>query len=168
MRILIAALMLTATAIGVSYADSSTRDKVKAVFIYKFFDYVSWPDGRNPGENIPAVVCIIGSITFSNVLAEVGKIKQESLGNEQRHITSIRQADKCHILLMSSAYSPYLSKVPATVLTVSDSKSFAKSGGMIELRDTRDKMELIINHKVAQESKLKINAGLLNIAEVIR
>lgn len=60
------------------------------------------------------------------------------------------------------------SKQSLPILTVSDKKSFAKNGDMIEMRETSKRLKLIINLPSINEAGLKASSRLLDVAEVIR
>lgn len=149
-------------------AEEDRRDKVKAVFLYKFFDYVTWQPERDPVKHPPAHICVLGDAPFHDALHYISQKKQAALPNKERHIKSMEKTEACHILFVadSSAFSHNL--LAPHILTVSDEKNFAASGGMIELRDKSDRVELIVNLDAAKQAQLKISSGLLNIAKVIR
>ena len=54
------------------------------------------------------------------------------------------------------------------ILTISEIKGFAESGGVIQLDFVEQKARIKINHDAAVKSGLKIGAPLLSIAHVLR
>lgn len=145
------------------------RDKVKAVFLYKFFDYVTWESEHDPIKYPPAVICTLGDTAFEGTLRYVSKKKADTLRNYTKKVSNLKDTDECHILFISVPDVTHnLDRAPAHVLTVSDENQFAELGGMIELRDKQEKVQLIINLEAVRHARLKVSSKLLNIAEVIR
>ncbi len=54
------------------------------------------------------------------------------------------------------------------ILTISEIKGFAESGGVIQLDFVEQKARIKINHAAALRSGLRIGAPLLSIATVLR
>ena len=150
-------------------ASEDKRDKVKAVFLYKFFEYVSWEAGYGPDDRPPATICIFGNVPFKKTLDYLSETQQEKFKNKITQVSNVAESSNCHILYIHNK-EKFTSeqRVPDHVLTVSDMDSFSTKGGMIELRDKPEKLELVINLSLVKKAKLKINSGLLKIAEVIR
>lgn len=152
----------------VSAADKK-RDKIKAVFLYKFFDYVTWQDGHDPKKEPPATICTIGTVSFAETLYYLSEKYQNSFSNKVTPLSKGRNGDNCNILYIAPGKlkNINLSEI-GNVLTVSDSRGFAKSGGMVELRDSKDKVGIVVNLPVAQKHGLRISSKLLSISNVIR
>jgi hypothetical protein len=55
-----------------------------------------------------------------------------------------------------------------SILTISESKGFAESGGIIQLNFVNQKTQIKINYDAAVKSNIKIDASLLNVATVLK
>ena len=167
-RILLLAFCMLCFVASQGYANDR-RDKVKAVFLYKFFDYVTWQEKRDPINHPPAVICTMGNVPFGDVLKYLSKKQQKKISNRTQEIRSVNDAASCHMVFASSDTAGILHNASlSNVLTVSDAERFAQNGGMIELKDKPEKVELVINLKAVKAGNLKIRSHLLEIAEVLR
>lgn len=145
-------------------------DKVKAVFLFKFFDYVTWPKGKVPGENGDGVLCTYGSHPFGNTLEYIAAHKGEKYSLRIKAVKSLDGLNGCHILYMSGDnYNRKFSLEDGKgILFVSDSDKTLNYGGVIELYENDGKIGLVIDLKNAKKQNLKISSRLLDIAEVRR
>jgi hypothetical protein len=78
----------------------------------------------------------------------------------------------CEVLILSdlerSSVSSLLEKTrTAPVLTVSDSKGFARSGGVVGFVLQQGKVRFEINQTAAQRHRLRISAQLLKLAQIV-
>lgn len=170
LRHIIIALLFCILFTGQVFAEEERRDKVKAVFLYKFFDYVTWEDERDPVKNPPAVVCVMGRIPFGGTLDYISQKTDSTLKNKKIYIDGPQEAAACHIAFIAKDKysSKMLTNLPSHVLTVSDVDGFVSGGGMIEMRDKADKIDLVVNLGTVKKATLKMSSRLLKIAEVIR
>ena len=83
----------------------------------------------------------------------------------------VEDLDNCHIVFLSSASEQvngqalqYLSG--RSVLTVSDSRDFARHGGVIGLITVNGKVRVQVNRSSAEAAQLKISAKLLRVADL--
>ncbi len=145
-------------------------DKVKAVFLFKFFDYVTWPQGKIPGENNDGVLCTYGKHSFGDTLEYIAARKSGKYRLRTKVVKSLENINGCHVLYMAGDY--YKSASPLEnkkgVLLVSDSAGILNFGGVIELYEEDGKVGLIIDLQNAKKKNLKISSRLLDIAKVQR
>lgn len=146
---------------GASYASEERRNKVKAVFLYKFFDYVTWPETKAERK-----LCILGTAPFMDILFYIQKKQKTPV--EIQNITSEAEAKKCDLVFFAGKARTSDALATPGVLTVSDTTGFAENGGMIELIDREEEIDLKINLNTVRDSGLKVSSRLLGIAEVLR
>ncbi len=146
---------------GAAHAASSS-DKLKAVFIYKFFKYVTWPESNEPYK-----ICLKGKVQFKDVLQLIQEKQKKVIPTEIIEINDIKNAQNCHILFFNNLQKDELTGLK-DVLTISDKRNFIDMGGMIQLLDNDKKVELVVNLSPIQKSQLKISSRLLDVAKVER
>jgi hypothetical protein len=161
--------------ISVEQSYSQTRESlIKAGYIEKFTHFVQWPE--NSGNNDPEnefILAVIGKNTFGNDLEELfGKTKLKDNPVRIEYITTIDEIKGCMILFISGSEKNNLDKIlkyttGKSILTISDSKGFGKSGVIINMFSEGDYVKYEVNRSSLEKSGLKINSLLLNHAVVI-
>jgi len=142
---------------------------VKAAFVFNLTKYVEWP---HPSQDL--TIGFIGDGPMGETLQKMldGKTS-ESRPVRVLLYPSDERLEQCNILFIAQS-SP--KKIRATldkvrnkgVLTVGDSDSFARNGGMIGLVRTGDQVQLQVNLEATEASRLKISSRLLNLATIVR
>lgn len=145
-------------------SDSAAEAAVKAAFVYNFAKFVEWQaDASNSVK-----ICLAG---VDNELAATmagleGRTVQTRAVSVRREIKAA-ELDACHILVIGPAGRPVAeaARGRAGLLTVSDVKGFAASGGIIELFVEEGRMRFEINTRAAQRAGLRISSQLLKLAK---
>jgi len=150
-------LGLALASVSAGYARTEGK-KIQAVFLFKFFDYIAWPDGADK-----KTICTYGGNPFGSLLNQIAKLQQNKV--IIRHVKDVTMLAGCHILYVIGPL-PKLSREP--VLTVSAQPDFARHGGMVEMREDNGKIAMIINLRAMDSAGIKASARLLKLAEVIR
>ena len=154
--------------------DRSLEYKVKAVYLYNFTKFVSWPEATLPGDTPALNICVLGKNPFGSLLEPITHIKAQDRNITIEHIEDIHALEKknCPILFISAseqdAVAELLQKTGQMhILTVSDIDGFARHGGIIGFVVKENKVRLEINLSAARQAGLTISAKLLEIATVI-
>src|SRR5207249_10352182 len=103
---------------------------------------------------------------------------EETPGRRQADLPA-KQAKKlaemksCHILFITSSEKNFLPQTlkpfrGASVLTVGETDSFAREGGIITFVDSENSVQLEINLAAAEQARLKISSKLLSLPKVIK
>jgi len=153
---------------------SPTEYQLKAVFLFNFAQFVDWPQESFPEAQTPLVIGVLGEDPFGTYLDDI--VSGETVNNRQLEIQRYRRVDEmktCHILFISQSESKRLEQIVAalkgrSVLTVSDSVGFTRSGGMIRFVTERNKLRLRINLEAATAANLTISSKLLRPAEIVK
>src|SRR5436305_1786605 len=115
--------------------DWSFEYKLKAVCIYKFSQFIEWPDEAFAGKDDPIVIGILGSDPFGPSFDEALKGR---LVNGRRIIikrfSDAKSAAHCHILYISTSETARMGEILAalkgkSILTVGEPPGFIQSGG---------------------------------------
>ena len=163
-RILVSVSALLCINTSVSYAGDQLT-KVKAVFLFKFFDYVSWHEAVPKSQTL----CTLGPHPFGSMLDDISEMRKK----DQLHVVAIqdiKEAAACQILYISKASDEYgLGDLALdSTLVVGDDLGFVKNGGVIIMAEKAGKINLTIDLNQAEKNKLKISSRLLGIADVLR
>ena len=141
---------------------------VKAAFVYNLTKFVEWPETNNRIS-----IAVVGD----GPMAELLKTSLEGKISESRPIhvllsPSSDELEHCNMIYLANL-AP--TRVRATldqlrgknILTVSDSDSFVRQGGMIGLVTMGDHVQIQIGLETARQSRLKISSRLLSIATLV-
>ena len=144
---------------------------VKAVFLYNFLSFTTWPDSASPGLGHPPTVCIYGEDPFGETLDYIQRRDPQGLKPGIRRIRAVKELAGCHVVFIGDG-----AKDPARVfdtaradgiLTVGDAPEFAASGGMIGFVEREGKVKLQINPAVLARAGIRMSAKLLEMAETV-
>ena len=148
----------------------ATSNEVKAVFLYNFCRFVTWPLQSMSGSNNSFVIGILGNDPFGNFLQSmVEGEKVDGLPIVIRRYTDAEEIRTCHILYINKRNASDIAKNlrNRSILTVGDAEDFAVDGGMIRFSFVNNKIRLQINAKTAKLANLTISSKLLRVADVI-
>lgn len=165
-------LAMNSTLSGEAQSQTSREYLVKAAYVYRFLHFVEWPPDAFADIQTPITVCIYGQGPLADALES---LKGESAQNRSIKIvrvTSREMLQACHVLFISTSEKRRLAQIlsslkPLSVLTIADIKTFARSGGVINFIQIRDKIRFEINEAAAGRAGLKISAKLLNLAKIV-
>ena len=164
-----AILVCDAVAIGAEESNAQRVDRLKAGYLLNFVRFVDWPAS---GSANVLTVCFVGGQTVLDALAS--GIENKTAG--ERHLAARMLSESepslgCNVLYLEAstmrdgAHALNLGDMP--ILTVSDAKDFARSGGMIELFTDANHIRFNINVGSAQKAGLHISSSLLQLAATV-
>ncbi len=167
------AACLTLGLATMSKADSTiAREyKVKAAFIYNFAKFVEWPPQKLDSDNSPLVIGVLGPNLFGDELENALKGRQiNGRGIVVRQFDDVEAAKIAHLLFVSVNDETRLRKALKEygVLTIGQSESFTRNGGIITFTFEHDKLGFEINVGAAEQAGLKISAQLQKLAKAVR
>lgn len=154
------------------HAQEQARD-VKALFLYNFANFVRWPAEAFANSPDSLKMCIFGAADLGVFLDQVNgtRIRDKQLNviktSEMKDIES-----GCHVLFVSAEKQSFLPQLINAiqhiyVLSVSDVEDFARSGGVISILRTSDKLSFEINLDTALKNGLLISSDLLSMARIV-
>jgi len=152
----------------------SRECQVKAAFLYNFAKFIQWPAQTFASADSPIVIGVLGQNPISGELEKaVQGRKINGRGIIVRQVESVAAARQTQILFVDSTQENSLDEFMgalkgAPVVTVGESDSFARHGGMITFIPQGDKLRFAINVAPAENSGVKISAQLQKLATEIR
>lgn len=152
-------------------ADLSRETQIKAVYLFNFTQYVSWPTDAFAGPADSFVIGVLGPDPLAEILDKV--VQGESVEHHPivtQRFLRIEDVRQCHILFISATETNNVEHLLAQlqgrrILTVSDADHFAARGGMIRFVTESNKIRLLINVEAARVEGLTISSKLLRLAE---
>jgi hypothetical protein len=152
------------------FSAAAQNEMFKALFIFNFTKNVEWPAEMRQGD---FVIMVYGD---SPIVAELEKVTAGKKVGQQniavKKAGSPDDADKCHILYLSSGKSDdvgrMLPKVESKpVLLVTDKEGLAQQGACINFVIVGGKLNFEINKSRFQKQKLQMSSSLANLGIVI-
>lgn len=149
--------------------------QVKAVFLFRLAQFVTWPTNRFSDTNSPVVIGVLGTNPFGEALPLA--VRGETAQNRPIEIRELRrdeEAQRCHIVFISRSEASRAEQITGSlagdsVLTVSDMEDFViRKGGMVRFLTERNKVNLRINADAAKAAGLVLNSRLLRMAEIVK
>jgi len=148
---------------------------VKAACLFNFSKFIDWPTNAFSTPDSPFVIGIAGANPFGSDLQTM--VQGHSVAGHPITVREIAPDDPaagdCQILFISRATDSAaasllqsLDKKP--VLTVGETESFARCGGMIQFAVESSRLRFDINAESASRSGLNIRAQLLKLAREVR
>lgn len=147
--------------------------QVKAVLMYKIAKFVEWPEQAFSDASTPFNICVLGADPFGDNLDFIRgkKVRGRQLNIRKfNHLSSL--PSQCHALFISSSEKRHLHRIleklgSHPVLTISDTKGFAKNGNMVNFVTKNNKIRFEINLDASRRAGLKISSQLLELAIIV-
>lgn len=151
-----------------SRAPAGTEAEIKAAFLLKFPDFVSW----QPPLGDTLRIGVIGDDALLDALPRLADREQRAEGTGRTvvisRVGSSKEAGRCHILVLGDAagldLTPILSAAhQAGALTVGDWNE-SREGAVIRIFREEDHVRFVISQPLAREAGLRISSKLLNLS----
>jgi hypothetical protein len=174
-RFVLIVILLTIGKINAAGLPVAEEYQVKAVFLFNFSSFITWPAAAFTSSNAPFLICILGQDPFQTELDLT--VEGEKIAGRPvmvRRMDTLNEINACQILFVSQSQSnqltnilTYLKYQHRPILTVSDIEGFVKQGGLIEFFKHGKKVRFMIDHEAAKKTGLSVSGNLLSIAEVV-
>jgi hypothetical protein len=168
------AIVLTAASAWGAVDGLVTRESdLKAAFLFHFAHFVTWPEHAFTGPEQPFTIAILGRDPFGGALDQI--VAGEFVdGRPMRvlHVESPEAFDTAHIAYVSDDEEPRFRDVLAVragvpMLSVGDSRDFARRHGMIGFVTVGRRVRVQINLGQTQAAGLEISSMLLRQAQIV-
>ncbi len=151
---------------------SSLERAVKAAFLYKFAEYVEWPDTAFPRSDTPVIIGVMGDDRLADDLVQViGQRTMNGRGFEVRRLPGDDPPADIHILFISRAKQAALRKSglqSPPVLVVTDISGAATQGSTINFVVVEERVRFEVFLDDAERRGLKLSSRLLTVAQNVR
>lgn len=151
-------------------AQDPLENEVRAVYLYNFARYITWPDAAFPNVATPVRICVQGTDPFGDALDRA--VSGETVNGRRLEASRLGPGDSprgCHILYLGTsnemrARAALSAAQGRPLLTVGEHAQFLERGGMIRFRRVDNRVRFDINLKAIERNGLRINARLLGVA----
>jgi len=163
----IAALVATCVAAsGQAQPPVVPEYNAKAGFLVAFPSYVTWPPEAVVSPASPAVVCVLGTDPFGDVLDQTAAARIAARPLQVRRIHAPAESTGCQIVFIGKGESAQEAEWLAAlktrpVLTVGESGKTVERGGVVEFGATRDRVAFEVSLRAAEQAGLKVSSDLL-------
>jgi YfiR/HmsC-like len=165
------AILAAIATLALPPAPTQQRDEreVRVAYLYSLIKFVDWPSPRND-----LLIGYVGSqATGETLLKSLDGRKSDARTLQVVLSPNNEMLEKCEIIYFGDASPEEIRKTLTKVnglpvLTVGETDSFPRRGGMIGLVKDEDHIEIIINLQLAQRSGVKISSRVLNLATIVR
>ena len=170
-------LSLSLASFGVerSRGNSSVSEhQVKAKFLYHFTHFIHWPQNTFASPTDDFTICLIEGGGMRRTIHQTLKGKTVKKRGLDIKIQSREQDhSSCHLVYVGSLSTDWFAKRAETlkknhILTIGESESFIKQGGMIQFYVDNNKIRFAINPNAMQEGNLKASSKLLRLAKIVK
>jgi len=143
--------------------------RVKAALLYRFINYVEWPESAFPSANAPFVIGIAGDDLLAAELTEFATGRQVlNRPLQVRRRSSSQTLRDVHLLYVSrdeAAQLPSLLRAaPANALVVTEWPDALHHGGVINFLALNGQVRFEISLEAAQRRGLRVSSRLLSVA----
>lgn len=143
---------------------------VKAVSIYAFGRYVTWPESVFADATSPFVIGVLGGNPFGDALDRIAA-KKTLVGRpiQVRQLAAPDEGAQCHIVFVTRTVAPDLETKliqqasGKPVLLVGESPGFAQRGGIINFYQSGANVRFELNPDRGVECQLSLDAKLLSL-----
>ncbi len=151
----------------------SREYQIKAAFLVNFMQFVTWPETAFTNAEAPFSIAVLGDDPFGATLDQT--VQGETVNHHKIVVQRARRIEDCkdcHMIFVSRSEEKNLPVIMAKldsgpVLTVSETRDFARRGGIINFYLEGNKVRFEINPSAAQRDKLKISAQLLSLGKIV-
>jgi hypothetical protein len=147
--------------------------QIKAIFLFNFVQFVTWPATAFPGSHTPITIGILGNDPFGPFLEEA--VRGEVIDGRSltiKRFQVIGEVSDSQVLFVSKSEAGRLRQILAalqgtSILTVGEAEAFARQGGMINFIIVDNKVRYEINVEAAKRANLDISSKLLRLAKIV-
>ncbi len=161
---------LLAAGVFVPFVNAQVLDEraIKVAYVFNLTKYVEWPHRGNQ-----IVIGFVGDGSMGEALEKMLAGKASDARMIRVVLSPQKEVlDQCDVLYVAYSAPNRVREVleqlhSKSVLTVGDTESFPRDGGMIGLVRVGDQVQIQVNLEVVQGSGLKISSRVLNLATIV-
>lgn len=147
-------------------SSAKTIQEIKAVYLYNFIKFISWPASENQTE---FNLCIIGDDPVNEKLLSLNSRPVQNFNLHVAQITQANDENNCQVIFIGESEKKFVSNILSfyaekPTLTISSVEDFVTKGGIIGFITLGNIIRFDINLKQARETQLSISSKLLELA----
>lgn len=160
-------------ALPATLAAQETERRVQAAFLYRFTEFVNWPDAAFARGDSPFVITIIGRDAIGDELRAITAAR--SVGGrpvEVRRAADAEGAAGAQILFIGDTERARLRELarlaPKHALVVTESEGALAQGSVINFTVVENRVRFEIALDAAEKRGLRLSSRLLAVAQAVR
>ncbi len=159
--------------LSVSSGLTVKADQVRAAFIYNLTSFIKWSNAYEQNTDNQFLIVVLGDREVARnleLLTEGDELKGRFF--KIRYTRFPGDVNYCNVLYADKSVADQLSTEflkrlnDHQVLTIGDSFSFLKKGGIVALIQAEKRIKIFINMTAAKQAGLSFNAQLLKVAGI--
>ncbi|MGE4063034.1 MAG: YfiR family protein [Rhodospirillaceae bacterium] len=170
----VVAAIIASSLAAAATPDASVEYAVKAAYLYKFGEFVEWPQSAFGSQNSPATLCIVGDDPFGATLDKA--VAGQRIANRSIEIKRLKTATAgsgCQVMYVAGKDAESLGKAIGTVrgesvLTITDGAAGVVPPGIINFVITNNRVRFEIDDGAAAANGLTISSKLLALATSVK
>jgi hypothetical protein len=147
-----------------------SEEQLKAAFLYRFAQFVEWPQTAFENESSPIVLGVLGNDAFANTLSTL--LKEKKAHNRSfvvKKFSSANDVAGAQIVFIAKDESKKTGQVADSVrkmpvLLVGESDDFLENGGIINVLMDKKQLRFDIHVANAEANMLTVSSHLLRLA----
>jgi hypothetical protein len=167
---LLVAGFFLASPVGSQSIEAASEQSIKAAYLYKFADYVEWPDGVLQASATPFTIGVVGAASLADELEEMTRDRTaHGRPIAVRRIAVHDRLRDVHVLFIGSAAADSLAGLATaasdqSALVVTEARGALLLGSVINFREVNQRIRFEVSLDAADRSRLKLSARLLAVA----
>jgi hypothetical protein len=153
--------------------DEALERRVKAAFLYRFLEYVTWPDPAFARPDSPVVLGVLGAEAIAAEVQQV--VAGRTVGGRPVAVRALREGEPLaglHALFIGQSANARLAQiakaVPGAVLIVTEAENGLTQGGVINFLIAEGRVRFEVGLRGAERRTLRLSARLLSVALNVR
>lgn len=151
--------------------ESLQEFKVKAGYLLNIPIYTNWASPSASCESF--TIAVIGETPLHEALKDMSGKRIKSLPVAIRSVQDISETDCCQMLFIAASERYRLQRLllgahQRGIMTISDMRDFAKSGGIVSLVMVGNRVTFDLNLAAAKSANISFSSQLLKLANDIR
>jgi hypothetical protein len=167
-------MVLTSVAFAQRQSDLTVSDQsLKAAYIYKFANYVEWPEGALEATPSPITIGVVGADALGEELTAITAERRiDARPISIRRLPSADSVDGVHILFLGQQDRDELGRDLSLlgsrpILTVTDIADGLATGSVVNFTSSNNRVRFEISLVAAEQTGLRLDARLLSVAESV-
>ena len=172
------ALALTgavAPALAQSDAERALEHRVKAAFLYRFTEFVTWPDAAYPRADAPFVIAVVGpgaDVVVENLRAITAGRNVAGRTIEVRRVGASDAILAAQVVYVAGNDLPrtreIMQKAPRHALVVTEADGALENGAVINFVVVQERVRFDASIESAEKRGLRLSSRLLAVARAVR
>ena len=168
------ALLVAAPALGaMGETERALERRVKAAFLFRFTEFVSWPESAFIRPDAPFTIAVVGHDALADELRQITSGKSvQGRAVEVRRVAEGEAIPAAQIAFMGDADVQRLRervrRAPPNALVVSESEGALAAGSVINFVIVNDRVRFEISLPAAEKRGLRMSSRLLAVAQSVK